>query len=131
MENQVSSEVKREKNKGRFLIIIGIYLLSQFVLGSIIIMILYNTRFGFPQFKDVLDPARSTFSNNLLKYLSGTQDITNAEYEYKNAYSLIMGTSNLIIYCVSFFFILILSFSSFVEDFKALKERPKYYLQVD
>ena len=113
MENQVSTEVKKNK----YLLVIAIYLLNQFVVSSLIIIII----------------ARSYANSNNLDYdylyklLAGLEPIKDATDNYLKAYRQIMGISNLITYTISIGFIIGLLYKDFKNDFISLREKPKFY----
>ncbi len=113
MENQVASEVKKNK----YLLIIAIYLLNQFIVGSLIIIMM----------------ARNYSSSNnldydiLIKFLDGTRPIADATENYLKAYGHILSISNLIIYSISLAFIIGFLYKDFKNDFIDLTKRPKFY----
>ena len=121
MENQIEMKEK-EKNKGKYLLIIGIYLISQFILGSIIILFLIQ--FFIPNTNDISKQAE--YKNTLTTYLTNSAGILDAEPWVKESFSKIMGISNLISYGVSLFFILILAFNVFIVDAKKLATNAKF-----
>ena len=113
MENQVSAEIKKNK----YLLIIAIYLLNQFIVSSLIIITI----------------ARSYSNSNnldydyLIKLLDGSNAIKDATDNYVKAFRQILGISNLITYSISLAFIIGFLYKDFKNDFISLKDKPKFY----
>lgn len=111
MESSVNSEIQ----KHRYLLLIGIYLLTQFVVGSIIIILIAR----------MYATSNNLNYDTLINYLSNGIE-NNVINDYLKAYSIILGLSNLIIYSISLFFVIFLLYKDFKTDLNLFKERPKF-----
>ena len=113
MENSVSTEIKKNK----YLLLIGIYLLNQFVVGSLIIIAIAK----------IYSNNNNLDYNYLINVLDGKISLEGLSDAYLNAYGHILSISNLITYSISLVFVIILLYKDFISDYINLKEKPKFF----